>query len=137
MCRLSLHELLPHSQQQDGSPGARLRAVDLRINDLRQTILVEFEGKDVSCLSVVALRHSLEGRLGLGRDDLKSRCHEISDLAKETAAAVAPLRANDASAQTGRRGALGLWGLTAARATTGLPRNPRSGLLHGDRSHRE
>ena len=85
MYRFPFFDLLPQVQQQDGSPGTRLCAAGLRTNDLRQAILVEFEGKDLSSLSVVALRHSLEGRLGLGRDGLNAWRREISDLAREMA----------------------------------------------------
>ena len=45
----------------------------------------EFQGKDLSSLSVVVLRHSIEARLGFGRDGLKVRRHEISDLARKLA----------------------------------------------------
>ena len=60
-------------------------AAALSLADLRQAILLEFQRKDLSTLSVVVLRHSIEDRLGLGRDGLKARRHEISDLARELA----------------------------------------------------
>ena len=67
---VSLAALLPQSQQRRDFPGARPCAADLCTDGLRQAILVEFQGKELSNSSVVALRHSLEDRLGVGRDGL-------------------------------------------------------------------
>ena len=47
--------------------------------------MVEFEGRGLSSLSVVALRRAMEARMGLGWDGLRARRHEISSLARSMA----------------------------------------------------
>ena len=67
------------------SPSAPDLQQAVTVAALQQAILLEFQDRDLSTLSVVALRYSIEARLGLGRDGLKSRRHEISDFARDTA----------------------------------------------------
>ena len=64
---------------------ARPCAADLSDAALREAILLEMQGQDLSCLSATALRFALEEHLGFGRDGLIARRHKISGFARELA----------------------------------------------------